>query len=133
MNHDSFPFTISEPPFSPSAQEPEALIASVLRDISTKAELLERLAEKLRFPAYFGDNWDSLEECLRDLSWIENPLIIIAHESLPHIPLHEQKIYVEILESAFNFWRKRNPSRLQILFPASGKSAILSLLANENE
>ena len=36
-----------------------------------KKELLARLAQGLQFPAWFGANWDALEDCLTDLSWLE--------------------------------------------------------------
>lgn len=35
-----------------------------------KDELLTRLAAALHFPAWFGQNWDALDDCLRDLSWL---------------------------------------------------------------
>jgi RNAse (barnase) inhibitor barstar len=31
--------------------------------------LLKRIARKLGFPAYFGMNWDALNDCLTDMSW----------------------------------------------------------------
>ena len=34
-----------------------------------KAGFLGRIAAALRFPAWFGDNWDALYDCLTDLSW----------------------------------------------------------------
>ena len=33
-----------------------------------KADLLERCAEALRFPSWFGHNWDALFDCLVDLA-----------------------------------------------------------------
>jgi RNAse (barnase) inhibitor barstar len=35
--------------------------------VPAKAELMEALASALRFPAYFGRNWDALLDCLRSL------------------------------------------------------------------
>ena len=52
-----------------------------------KQKLLGALASRLRFPRYFGNNWDALEECLRDLSWLgEVPRVTIVHERLPFAP-----------------------------------------------
>ena len=34
-----------------------------------KADFLGRIAAALGFPAWFGDNWDALYDCLTDLSW----------------------------------------------------------------
>jgi hypothetical protein len=34
-----------------------------------KDEVLERFAAALRFPGWFGGNWDALADCLCDLSW----------------------------------------------------------------
>jgi len=34
-----------------------------------KAALLARIAAALRFPDWFGHNWDALADCLGDMSW----------------------------------------------------------------
>jgi hypothetical protein len=38
--------------------------------IDSERGLLAALAETLRFPEYFGMNWDATDECLRDMEWI---------------------------------------------------------------
>jgi RNAse (barnase) inhibitor barstar len=40
------------------------------RTARTKEELLRQLGEALRFPEYFGQNWDALDDCLRDMEWL---------------------------------------------------------------
>ena len=39
-----------------------------LKGCVNKAELLERCAEVLRFPSWFGHNWDAFFDCLVDLA-----------------------------------------------------------------
>jgi RNAse (barnase) inhibitor barstar len=34
-----------------------------------KGDVLARIASALQFPAWFGQNWDALFDCLTDLSW----------------------------------------------------------------
>ncbi len=51
--------------------------------VHTEAELFEAIASALRFPDYFGHNWDALEECLRDLEWLggETGYVLIVRNS----------------------------------------------------
>ncbi|MGQ9903964.1 MAG: barstar family protein [Anaerolineae bacterium] len=39
------------------------------RGVASKPAFLDVFASALRFPDYFGRNWDAFEECLADLSW----------------------------------------------------------------
>lgn len=41
-----------------------------LAGCTQKPDLLQRIATALEFPAYFGSNWDALDECLRNLEWL---------------------------------------------------------------
>jgi RNAse (barnase) inhibitor barstar len=38
--------------------------------IRDTAGLLDACSDALQFPAYFGNNWDALQDCLGDLSWL---------------------------------------------------------------
>lgn len=42
-----------------------------LAGVHDKAGFLHTVAQALSFPGWFGHNWDALEDCLTDLSWIE--------------------------------------------------------------
>ncbi len=54
----------------------------------TKKDLLEQIASCLSFPDYFGMNWDALDECLMDLSWLD------------------YKGYVLVVRNALVFWQQ---------------------------
>lgn len=42
-----------------------------------KDSLLKVIANKFDFPDYFSYNWDSLDECLSDIEWINSNVILI--------------------------------------------------------
>jgi hypothetical protein len=63
--------------FADQAPDPDALTAQgiVVADcnasgVADDKELLDAVGEALSFPAYFGRNWDALDEMLRDLEWL---------------------------------------------------------------
>lgn len=75
------------------------------RQLGDKASLLAALGRVLRFPDYYGANWDALEECLADLSWHSGPLrLLITHaDSLPDA-LREN--LVELFLAAAMSWKE---------------------------
>lgn len=55
------------------------------RDATDKASFLSATAHALRFPSYFGDNWDAFEECVRDVGQDAGPMLLVwtGASSLP--------------------------------------------------
>lgn len=51
-----------------------------LAAVADKAGLLDCIADALRFPSYFGHNWDALEDCLNDLSWLPPGGFVVLFE-----------------------------------------------------
>lgn len=45
------------------------MIGIDLAGCANKADFLAQVAEALRFPDWFGHNWDALADCLGDMSW----------------------------------------------------------------
>ncbi len=79
-----------------------------LRD---KAGFLEAAAEALRFPDYFGRNWDAFEECLTDLSWLDVEgffLVIRNPENFARRAPRSWRSARAILRDAAAFWRGQN-------------------------
>lgn len=52
-----------------------------LKDVRDKDGLLSAISRTLDFPEWFGNNWDALEECLNDLSWLGAPDVILLIEA----------------------------------------------------
>lgn len=52
-----------------------------LAAVGSKEGFLSAVAEALSFPAWFGHNWDALEDCLTDMSWsnAEGYVLVLRH------------------------------------------------------
>ena len=48
---------------------------------SSKDELLAAIADALVLPDYFGHNWDALEECLQDLEFDGDMLVLLVRRA----------------------------------------------------
>jgi RNAse (barnase) inhibitor barstar len=73
------------------------------RQCPDKDGLLEAVGEALRFPDYYGMNWDALEECLFDLSWREGPVLMLV-EHADALGQHDLATLVDIWSEAAAAW-----------------------------
>src|SRR6185436_4774837 len=83
----------------------DAFLARLPGGITSKHRLLNELSTLLRFPDYFGENWDALWDCLSDLSWISEKAIFIIHIDLPEISHSDLKVYLRTLSEATDDWK----------------------------
>jgi len=101
----------------------------VPQNISGKRELFEKLAVSLHFPDYFGGNWDALEDLLTDLSWIEMPVLVLAHDDLPFRNNRDCLIiYLSVLKAAVMSSLKRSDKEFVVVFPVGFQTEILEVL-----
>ena len=102
------------------------LVARIHINISDKQRLLEVIATELRFPKYFGFNWDALDECLADLSWLEKPGVYLWHDDIPLLSRPDDaRSYLQVLIGVMNDPGK---VKLHVSFPRSAKSRIRELI-----
>lgn len=71
---------------------------------------LARMAQALQFPEWFGANWDALQDCLGDLSWLPGTgyLLVLDHtggwrEAEPD----DFAILLDVLDAAAADWATR--------------------------
>ena len=72
-----------------------------LKGAATKAELMERLAGALKFPDWFGGNWDALEDCLTET---RGYLLFRDFEDLAPDDLG---VLLDVLASVAEYWSGR--------------------------
>ncbi len=81
-----------------------------LSQAATKEDFLRAVSEALSFPAYFGMNWDALEECLTDFEWHAGKgyvIVLQAADTFSRTAPDEFKTASSILKSAAKFWKTR--------------------------
>jgi len=104
-------------------ETPEALVClvrtcetSLLRyfvidigDALSKAQLLERFSEALKFPDYFGYNWDALYDVLCDREWFGDSGVVLHLKhtaSFEKLAADDWLTLCAILEETINYWRR---------------------------
>ena len=99
--------------------------AELPTNIHTEAALFDALAETLCFPDYFGRNWDAVEECIRDLTWLPPGDVVLSHQD---VPLSENtsslSIYLSILKDAVERWKRTGGRNLLIVFPSQAEGIV---------
>ncbi len=94
-----------------------------------KIEILEAVARELRFPDWFGQNWDALQDSLCDLSWVpENRgiVLVIAGVDATQTAPGELDTFIEVLRSAAQYWEHAKRPFL-VLVAGQGRLGLPSL------
>lgn len=71
---------------------------------------LDRIAQALEFPEWFGRNWDALADCLSDLEWLESAngyvLALDNAQELRATSLDDFATLIEVLDDVASAWRE---------------------------
>ena len=86
-----------------------------------KTSFLERMAEALAFPAWFGQNWDAFFDCLADLGWrpARGYVLLLEHADTMRCDAPEAlDTALAILGDAASAWESRGvPFRVFVSAP----------------
>jgi RNAse (barnase) inhibitor barstar len=87
--------------------------------IEKKTQFLNHAALALRFPEYFGNNWDAFEDCLTDLSWVDTEagyVIYFDHVDplLEHAHAHFETL-LELFVDAVEYWKEQGRAMFVLL------------------
>jgi hypothetical protein len=95
-------------------------LVEVPTELADKHALLTWYAEALQLPVHFGFNWDALDECLSDLSWIRERRVVLYHRTVPlEASPEDQKIYIDVVAAAARGWKPGEFPELVVAFDAA--------------
>ena len=124
-----------------------AWCATIPIGINDVDALFQALASSMKFPSYFGRNWNAFDECIRDLCWLPRGDVFLIHQDLPLISDKKNlRIYLSCLIDAVENWRhngsnfisqygsediarleKLKNRNFQVVFPPSVKTDIMEI------
>jgi len=79
--------------------------------VRNKKSFLSQISIAMEFPEYFGNNWDALEECLRDLTWAPASGYVLIIRNAQLLWQHHTELAGKLVESwlfAAAEWSKVN-------------------------
>jgi|GEM_PF-2724839 len=106
------------------------VVVNVPAGIESVSDLFRLYNEQLRWPGYFGWNWNAFDECMRTLEWIDTQLVksvCIYHSGVPFSNDDEALgTYIDILLGAVDASMALNGPRISVSFLDNDMQRILS-------
>ncbi len=93
-----------------AAQAGFALFEADLAQVQGKGEFLAAVAQAIKAPEWFGNNWDALADALGDLSWQPAPgYVLLLHNGDETLGLSaaDHGIVSEIFAATVSFWKSQ--------------------------
>lgn len=92
------------------AEAADCLVLRVdLRGAHDKAAMLDAIAKALRFPEWFGHNWDALNDCLVDMGWLPALGYMVILDHCDGIHAHAEDDFVtlmQLFQEVADTWRE---------------------------
>jgi hypothetical protein len=88
------------------------------REICDKQSFLRKIAMVMKFPDYFGQNWDALDECMTDLEWCAAERYVLIYDQpdvFAKAAPTEWEVAYDILRSSVAHWQATD-TPMDILF-----------------
>lgn len=102
--------------------DPAIARVAELRGPTSKGSFLDELARGLGLPAWFGRNWDALEEILRDPDPADDRAIVIVWHDPDRLPSGDRATAREVFRAVAAARRSARKRPLVVLTPPSSRS-----------
>ncbi len=90
-----------------------------LNGVRGESAFFSKMRDAFCLPNYFSANFDSLDECMRDLSWFLEHEVNITVKNLEKIKSNNKKLYSEIYESFEiykEYWKNHEEKNVVFIF-----------------
>ena len=87
-----------------------------LYNIRHRQAFFNLLGQALLLPDYFDGNWDALDDCMRDLSWLPEHDLTLVFQGLAHVPQPLQTQIADSLALWRTHWQAQTVKTVRILF-----------------
>jgi hypothetical protein len=98
-----------------------------------KESLLEQLAPALGFPAWFGGNWDALEDCLCDLAWRAGEGHVLVLQGYQDLPPDDLGVLLDVLAASAAYWAGRSLPFFAVFIDPERRLALPELFRRKSE
>jgi RNAse (barnase) inhibitor barstar len=88
-------------------------------EAGTRAGFFTAIARELRFPDYFGHNWDAVYDCLTDFNWLPAAgygIVLDGYGALATAQPEQWQIALKVLGEASAFWQATNRPMVVLLY-----------------
>jgi RNAse (barnase) inhibitor barstar len=90
-------------------------------------DALRAIAKALRFPDWFGGNWDALEDCLGDLSWRPSDGHVLVFRNWQALTSDDLGVLIDVLRSSAESWSGRGKPFFAVLIDPQARLTLPQL------
>ncbi|MEA3191823.1 MAG: hypothetical protein QOD26_156, partial [Betaproteobacteria bacterium] len=87
-------------------------------------DALRSISQALHFPAWFGGNWDALEDCLGDLSWRQGEGYVLVLQNWQALSSDDLGVLIDVLRASADSWSGRGKPFFAVLIDPQAKLAL---------
>lgn len=90
----------------------------IIDECDDEASLLASLAERLKFPSYFGNNWDAVLECLVDIPLNSQDNLTLVIDNLDLLLMNSPSCFIKLSSTwlhAAKIWKENDNVSLQLI------------------
>lgn len=75
-----------------------------LKGVATENSFFNLMNDAFSFPAYYRRSFDSLDDCMRDLTWFTENSIVVRVKSITRVKDKDEALYAK-LKSSFALYK----------------------------